>query len=143
MVHCPVRLSRFVLQPQRGYQPMMTDEYGPPVEWYQAGENQSVWERICPIAFLFTHKTYIKSILGIKFVSFFIQYLFKTFLSFRNIYQVTLEIHRGTHVGLYVKYLLFLSSFNPLKTEFLLNNIKIQSIPHRKHITSPLQSPSG
>jgi hypothetical protein len=29
------------------------------------------------------------------------------------------------------------------KTEFLQNNINIQFIPHRKHITSPLQSPTG
>jgi hypothetical protein len=33
---------------------------------------------------------------------------------------------------------------NTLKTEFLLNNIhKFQFVPHRKHITSPLQSPTG
>jgi hypothetical protein len=32
---------------------------------------------------------------------------------------------------------------NPLKTEFLLNNIKTQFVPHRKHITFPLRSPTG
>jgi hypothetical protein len=33
--------------------------------------------------------------------------------------------------------------FNPLKTAFPLNNVRIQFLPHRKHITSPLQSPTG
>jgi hypothetical protein len=32
---------------------------------------------------------------------------------------------------------------NTLKTAFLLNNIYIQFLPHRKHIKYPLQSPTG
>jgi hypothetical protein len=32
---------------------------------------------------------------------------------------------------------------NPLRTEFLVNNIKIQFVSHRKYITSSLQSSTG
>jgi hypothetical protein len=33
---------------------------------------------------------------------------------------------------------------NPLKTEFILHSIyRIQFVPHRKQVTSPLQSPTG
>jgi hypothetical protein len=39
--------------------------------------------------------------------------------------------------------LLLSSNINPLKTEFFLNNIKIQFVPHRKHITSLLQRPTS